>query len=527
MSSAGDHLRLRAPSENGGKLFVPAWDELPQLARENRSALDACQTPILDQPLATLAQTARREFLHIAGESGLALERALERPIVLTGHQPELFHPGVWLKNSVSARLARRVEGLAANLTIDSDLCRSATVPVLAGSLGEPRVERVPFDALAAERPYEERTIVDRDAWNSFGQRAERLIAPLVPEPLLATHWPQVVRYSQESPHLTTALTRARSEQEIAWGFGTAEITQSALCQTDSFRRFALHLWLHAPEFLGAYNAALAEYRHTHRLRNAAQPMPDLTIQDDWHESPFWIWNTHEPERRGLFVRREAKRLLLSDRHGFEVSIQGVDSLDDDGPESLHALEERGIKIRTRALATTLFTRSLIADLFVHGIGGAKYDQVTNSLCERFFGVALPHYATVTGTLRLPLDYHRPPLPRESDILHLLREVRFHPETLRHEMDAEEDELAEIERLVEFKNRWVHTNQTFENAAERHRQISRANEQLAERLQRYHQTLEAILASRKQRNRQEKLLFSREYSYCLFPADYLRGFLCR
>ena len=66
-------------------------------------------------------------------------------------------------------------------------------------------------------------------------------------------------------------------------------------------------------------------------------------------------------------------------------------------------LAGRGIRLRTRALITTLFARLFLGDLFLHGIGGAKYDQVTDLLVERFFGVKPPGYMTLTATLRLPI----------------------------------------------------------------------------------------------------------------------------
>ena len=52
----------------------------------------------------------------------------------------------------------------------------------------------------------------------------------------------------------------------------------------------------------------------------------------------------------------------------------------------------RGLRLRTRALTTTLFARLFLADLFVHGIGGAKYDAMTDQICERLFGMKAPSF---------------------------------------------------------------------------------------------------------------------------------------
>ena len=49
-------------------------------------------------------KTARRYVAAYAGESGAAFDEAdSAAPLILTGHQPGLVHPGVWLKNFAAA----------------------------------------------------------------------------------------------------------------------------------------------------------------------------------------------------------------------------------------------------------------------------------------------------------------------------------------------------------------------------------------------------------------------------------------
>ena len=59
--------------------------------------------------------------------------------------------------------------------------------------------------------------------------------------------------------------------------------------------------------------------------------------------------------------------------------------------------------IRPRALTLTLWVRLLLCDLFVHGIGGAKYDRVTNDIFRTYYRCEPPAMACVSATLRLPL----------------------------------------------------------------------------------------------------------------------------
>jgi hypothetical protein len=73
------------------------------------------------------------------------------------GHQPDLFHPGVWLKNFAIDAYARRLGGTAINLIVDTDYCRSTSVGVPVGTPESARLEYVPFDRDGPPVAWEER----------------------------------------------------------------------------------------------------------------------------------------------------------------------------------------------------------------------------------------------------------------------------------------------------------------------------------------------------------------------------------
>ena len=60
--------------------------------------------------------------------------------------------------------------------------------------------------------------------------------------------------------------------------------------------------------------------------------------------------------------------------------------------EQLGEAHTEGVRLRPRALITTMFARLVLSDIFIHGIGGAKYDQVTDAIVRRFFAVEPPEY---------------------------------------------------------------------------------------------------------------------------------------
>jgi hypothetical protein len=315
-------------------------------------------------------------------------------------------------------------------------------------------------------------------------------------------------------------MARARHGLEHRWGNRSLEIPQSSICQTSSFQRFALHLFANATKFRVEYNQGLSIYRQAHGLRNAAQPLPDLEEAEGWTETPFWIWAKDAPSRRAVYVQSETTGIRLSDR------LQWQDRLPLDTAAALETLtgwEKLGIKIRSRALTTTLYTRLLLADTFIHGIGGAKYDQVTDLLCQRFFGIQLPPFLTMSGTLRLPIAHNSVPATRVAGLRQSLRKLRYHPETLISQLASDPSKQAAV--LAEQKRRWVQTAKTPTNAAQRHAQIEAANSGLRSLLHAQRTALELQLSLTLAQTRSNQMLESREFPFCLFPPQHLKDFL--
>ncbi|REK12068.1 MAG: hypothetical protein DWQ37_13730 [Planctomycetota bacterium] len=527
MGEACEQKRLRAPVENGGTLIEPPLEQVGELIERNASAIAGFDYDVGGRPLAHLAADARRELLEAAWDYTRAYrdvprpDLAPETPVLLAGHQPQLFHPGVWFKNFVLSELARRHFGVAVNLAIDSDTIKSAQLRVPTGSAADPDVVGLPYDALTREIPYEERGIVDRECLVSFGARAAETIAPLVRDPLVREFWPLVVERAAECQNLGECLAQARHQQEGLWGAVTLEVPQSHVCSLPSFYWFTCHLLAHLPRLWEHYNQSVADFRRINHTRSTAHPVPDLASDDGWLEAPFWIWHVDDPRRRRLFARQQGEQIVLGDREGLEFALPLQPEGDiDDAAGALAEIASTGIRVRTRALITTLFARLCLGDLFLHGIGGAKYDQVTDLLIQRFFGVKVPCYLTLTATLRLPvagLDATTPEDARRNH--HQLRELVYHPERFIEPGDSEAD------RLIGEKQQWIATPQTAENARTRCRSIRSANEALQPWVEPLRRQLRAEQHRIGDKLHARSVLGSREYAFCLHPAEALRALM--
>ena len=203
----------------------------------------------------------------------------IARPIVMGGHQPEFFHPGVWLKNAALDAYARAVGGTAINLVVDTDRCVSTSVGVPVGTPREAHLETVAFDAPAPEMAWEERGIVDPDLFTSFGKRACDLLAPLEPDPILRRWWPLAVERSAECPRLGIALAQARHALEERFGWETLELPVSEVMRLPTVMVFMGWLLAHGRQFHEAYNESLSAYRRAHKVRGRGRPMAELAVR--------------------------------------------------------------------------------------------------------------------------------------------------------------------------------------------------------------------------------------------------------
>jgi hypothetical protein len=358
----------------------------------------------------------------------------------------------------------------------------------------------------------------------------------LVAQPLLDAYWPMVRERERATGRLGAAKAQARHQLEAAWGLRTLEIPQSTVCDLPSFRFFLVFLLESLPEFLAVYNGVLAEYRRERRIRSTAHPAPDLAVEGEWREAPFWIWTAEDPRRRRLFARQTGKEIDITDRGKIEVRLPGGNP--EAAVERLAELRRGGVKIRSRALTTTLWARLFLGDLFIHGIGGGNYDRMTDRIIERFFKVPPPEFLVLSATLHLPINpekqtyYYSSSQPCETGkdicsstvtIQRLLRELTFHPELALKLVSL----LPEEEALIAEKRRWIATPQTKENARIRCNAIRSINERFQPFLTGERELLLATQRVAAAKEEAEKILHWREYAFCLYPADTLREFLDR
>ncbi|MFV0443101.1 MAG: hypothetical protein ACK5Q5_05990 [Planctomycetaceae bacterium] len=529
---------LKAPTADGGLLSRPAPSRVPASLTANGLVLEAAGKQSLQGR--TLAQlrgwtrnVAWQQALDYTRDVlGIAIaERPSSGPWFVTGHQPALFHPGVWAKNFANCALANAREGVALNLIVDNDLLAAPGIVVPRGPRSSPRIESFRMLDPQPPRPWEEAIVDNARPFETFGERvAEAMHKDWGVSALVAETWTDAVETREQSPRLSDCLTALRARQERRWGLGSLELPLSRLEESDPFRWFTAHILAQLDQFQQVHNAALAVYRRHNRIRSHSHPVPELRRRHGWLEAPFWIWQVGESQRHPLYVRPQGKRVEIACDQKQVGKLRIASETDACcAVEDLAFLAGEGWRIRSRALTTTLFARLCLADLFVHGIGGAKYDEMTDVIIERFYGLTPPVFLTLTATQHLPLQPHA---VQREDLLRLRRQLRnldFNPDrvsstpdlasfaTQRDQLVRELDELRGGDHsAAEGRERRNRSRQVYRELKQLRADQQSAVDPIRQSLRDQLKTTEAALAA-------NRILKSRDFAWCLFPEPTLHS----
>lgn len=518
----------RAPTQDGAVVAEPPLASVGALLAENRRRLRDPSLTLCGRALADLQQEARRSALLAArayltnnGEP-IPEERPLaqEAPLLLAGHQPELFHPGVWVKNFALQGLARAHGLVPLNLVVDNDTAKSSALRLPAPANAEvpwPHAVAVPFDRWTSETPYEEQHVLEPTWFADFPERVAAVLKPWGYQPLLPRLWSDVMEEARRGRSPGESFAAARRALERRWGCHNLEVPLSQICRTPAFASFACHLLGELPRFQALYNETVRDYRRRHGLRSRNHPVPDLTNDGGWLEAPFWGWRQGQTRRSRLFAR------IGGDRIELRAGDDPWPTLPLGDPMAWQTLEQAGYKARSRALTTTLYARLFLADLFIHGIGGGKYDELTDGLLRSFYGCEPPAFLVLSATKLLPL----PTFATNPDEVRRLareeRDVRWNPQ--RHLPadlgEADVGLLAERRRLVAWeppdragrRERYSRLREVTDALREI---VGKQGEQLHEQLER---TRHEVMA--------DDLVRRRDYAFCLYPEETMRPFCVR
>ncbi len=409
-----DFDHLSTPASHGDVLIVPEPGRWIEAAHANHDFLGGCDVPLLNSTLSAWRRLTREA---ICGDDGAL--------IFVLGHQPEFIHPGVWAKHVAAVRAAAAAGGVALNLVVDNDAPKSGTLSVPCVDDGRAAVRRVPLGRLSAGCTYEQMVSASPAELDHFEASVRRAMGE---------------RY-EASGMPTYASALGSSQGDWVDRLVEARRAVEATFEVEVVDRRVSQVWcgpllvdwvLHAERFAASYNRSLADYRERYRVRGAQRPIPDLRVAGRRIELPVWAIRNLEPRCR-LYVEAEGEvvRCYAGERLIGELGRRALEA----GEDCSALVDGLGDwQVRPRALALTMWARLLLADLFVHGIGGAKYDRISDLILADYYGVKPPHMACVSATLHLDLPVPRTTPASVRGLRRGVRDLEYNPQ--RH-LDAD------------------------------------------------------------------------------------------
>lgn len=501
--------RWHAPREDGATLVVPAWRQLPDLVAENHRSIQQSSLRWQDRSLADIRQLAwegaNQQLSKWCHELGWP-SKPLQRPLIVTGHQPELFHPGVWAKNVAISKLAKELNGSSFNINVDSDVAKSITLKVPVTS-ADGYDQTFNFSHAHSPLPYEEWESDDEAMFAQLPSLVEPVIKTWPWQPILPSFWQAAVDAHQKTKNLPQRWIIARRAWEHQHSITNHELTMSRWCDT-SFFRWLLHVFISdAQWFAKVYNDELHRYRKEYRIRSVHHPVADLLVTNDLVELPFWAWPNGSIQRGRLCIRKHYGTIdLICILAGKETLISTLDST-----LKSHDLPEDW-KFRPKALITSMMFRLFLSDLFVHGIGGAVYDELTDRIFQRYWKIKLPRFAIITATLRLPWDRQAVTEEQPRRLRQSLRSMHWNPD--RFLTEPIESKAIDLKKL---KQSLITTQAEVETLKDRHQQYESIRTQLAPYVAKEQHRVDALLVQTLQQLKRDEHQFSREHPWVLYP----------
>ncbi|MFN0133771.1 MAG: hypothetical protein ACKVW3_14730 [Phycisphaerales bacterium] len=427
-------------------------------------------------PAPSWASLLRRTPVDPASRRALGLPT--DRPIIMTGHQPDFWHPGILAKYLATHAACRALNADPAWLVVDQE--RPSHIDL-----------RFP-----AQRP--------DGSWHAISTALDAHDIPTLDAPgtpaqvrvglsLIHEAWAR-----HEESNTSRRVAAALSDLISPYIPPAPTIFASDLHRTPIMADLLARMAADPEACVNAYNAAVAAHPSA-----GIRPLIANPIQDRF-ELPLW----HLPPG-------------LPRRHVHAEDLAGI-------PPA---------HLAPKALLMTAIARLALCDIFIHGTGGGGdseaahdgYDLITDQWLTTWLGSAgssppsLAPVAVVTATLHLPLTADPPPTPAD------IARATWHAHHARHEPAAIGDFPSAARKFTLLAS--IRAASRLEPSAaaariERRRLFRELHDLLADARGAHAAELQALLdhaAALRARRADADILTDRTWPFPLYPADMLRS----
>ena len=487
--------QLKIPTENHSNLLVPDFSEISSALEHNEKRFAAANAVIADIRLSDFREMVRGRIAELLG-----LERDINQPILITAHQPGLWHPGIMYKCAVAGNFAGKYFLLSIN--VDSDVVSPISCKVPYSIDGRLTFTKTVLIDNENEQIIQMLTKPPRADLDSFLAKIEAKVATLPDDSVLKNFKKFIVIHSRQynqSDTLSNWLTNCRKEYFPVKNLN--ELDLSELCNTDEFRLFALDILQNCKNFFDIYNSCLDNYRAEHKVRSEVNPFPNLEHRTDNNiELPFWLI-ADDGRRHPMCVNYIDKSILADHRD----VIEGLSR--DSSPDDLVRYE-----IRPKALLLTMFMRMFAGSIFIHGVGGGNYDEVTDAVIREYYRCEPPTYIIATRT-------EFPPIATDADIDETIKLAR---KELRN-MEFNPDEYLDGDNQLGVEKRAILAKSRNDTTKAEYRRLKEIRLTLVKEIKDIIDGKEKEIERLEQQRSSVERVRRRDFPYFFYPPEALEG----
>ena len=359
------------------------------------------------------------------------------QPLIMTGHQPVIFHSGLTFKYQTTETFALEHNALAVAVVIDTDE-GDAGAFAFPSSEASFQLLTDQTQGLTTQAAANQMSSADgsfsiaasllgasrRKSSDLIRTEASRVLAALQN---CGCHL-EADRFQKIAEQYATLPTDSMMEANliVRWNAGiagrTPEIPLSMICSFPEVLQFFGELLARPFEFARCYNDTLDAFRAEQKIRNVANPFPNLRIEEARCELPFWLIDPARGTREIVSIRKQGFERLL-EASGADVA----EILPGNEGASLFSLLIGGKHLIPRGGLITATLRILFSDLFVHGTGGGRYDVFTSQFIRVWWNVEPTPFAVASAS-RYLFDQERREISRLQAISDNIRDYQFNPQ---------------------------------------------------------------------------------------------------
>ena len=433
--------------------------------------------------LAALYQTEQRSV-----PEDLLIGTGPNPMVVMTGHQPVIFHPGLAAKYVVAESFTSQHQATAIALIIDTDEGDAGELqfPSAVTASGSVTTRKsVSTVSIATDsglyHSSQLRSASEREAVFSKATKGLRDCG-CADE---AARAEKIFRDYQKLKTTSTIAANTLIRRSHAIGGRMLEIPLSSVCNLPEVLLFFGAILHKATDFHHCYNTSLDQFRTEHNIRNDANPFPNLKHSGDQFELPFWVVNPATGIREIVsLTTNNSERWLCAGGSRLTEMHRGLEM------ESLTALMFQGLRLVPRGALITATLRLLFSDVFIHGTGGGRYDEFTDRLIQAWWNEQ-PSPVSVVTTSQYLFEEQRQRFEKLQALNSQLRDLQFNPQRYFGQGVFSTDNEQQLAQLVAQRDERVATMKSQRGKGQSGKQLGREIQQLNDQLK---DTVAALIA---------------------------------